>query len=153
MRLLLEVGVLRVQWSNECRLETQIYDVCVCVDCCCRSGFPGAQPVSMDRQNLRFLEQNPYKVSWKADGTRWVYCSWVFFTINDSTSTYVNTGIALCVSDRLNWLLFPFIRLLFFFPQSQFVYSEFVSIRVLCISCSSLLVKTEGNTDMTTVSH
>ncbi|MED6232787.1 hypothetical protein ATANTOWER_002444, partial [Ataeniobius toweri] len=35
-----------------------------------RSGFPGAQPVSMDRQNLRFLEQNPYKVSWKADGTR-----------------------------------------------------------------------------------
>lgn len=40
-----------------------------------RSGFPGAQPVSMDRQNLRFLEQNPYKVSWKADGTRWVCCS------------------------------------------------------------------------------
>ncbi|XP_053301483.1 mRNA-capping enzyme isoform X1 [Pleuronectes platessa] len=37
-----------------------------------RSGFPGAQPVSMDRQNLRFLEQNPYKVSWKADGTRYM---------------------------------------------------------------------------------
>uniref|UniRef100_A0A8C9ZL91 mRNA-capping enzyme n=1 Tax=Sander lucioperca TaxID=283035 RepID=A0A8C9ZL91_SANLU len=36
------------------------------------SGFPGAQPVSMDRQNLRFLEQNPYKVSWKADGTRYM---------------------------------------------------------------------------------
>ncbi|TKS75491.1 mRNA-capping enzyme [Collichthys lucidus] len=35
-----------------------------------KSGFPGAQPVSMDRQNLRFLEQKPYKVSWKADGTR-----------------------------------------------------------------------------------
>ncbi|KAK7907620.1 hypothetical protein WMY93_016232 [Mugilogobius chulae] len=35
-----------------------------------KSGFPGAQPVSMDRQNLRFLEQSPYKVSWKADGTR-----------------------------------------------------------------------------------
>ncbi|KAE8286682.1 mRNA-capping enzyme Polynucleotide 5'-triphosphatase [Larimichthys crocea] len=31
-----------------------------------KSGFPGAQPVSMDRQNLRFLEQKPYKVSWKA---------------------------------------------------------------------------------------
>ncbi|XP_054871890.1 mRNA-capping enzyme isoform X2 [Amphiprion ocellaris] len=37
-----------------------------------KSGFPGAQPVSMDRQNLRFLEQNPYKVSWKADGTRYM---------------------------------------------------------------------------------
>lgn len=37
-----------------------------------KSGFPGAQPVSMDRQNLRFLEQSPYKVSWKADGTRYM---------------------------------------------------------------------------------
>ncbi|KAI6071374.1 MRNA-capping enzyme isoform X2 [Aix galericulata] len=34
------------------------------------SGFPGAQPVSMDKQNIKFLEQKPYKVSWKADGTR-----------------------------------------------------------------------------------
>uniref|UniRef100_A0A8C5C4M5 mRNA-capping enzyme n=1 Tax=Gadus morhua TaxID=8049 RepID=A0A8C5C4M5_GADMO len=37
-----------------------------------KSGFPGAQPVSMDRRNLRFLEQKPYKVSWKADGTRYM---------------------------------------------------------------------------------
>ncbi|KAF3850071.1 hypothetical protein F7725_019790 [Dissostichus mawsoni] len=37
-----------------------------------RSGFPGAQPVSMDRTNLRFMEQKPYKVSWKADGTRYM---------------------------------------------------------------------------------
>ncbi|KAM9354055.1 mRNA-capping enzyme [Pholidichthys leucotaenia] len=37
-----------------------------------KSGFPGAQPVSMDRQNIRFLEKNPYKVSWKADGTRYM---------------------------------------------------------------------------------
>ncbi|XP_010881117.2 mRNA-capping enzyme isoform X1 [Esox lucius] len=37
-----------------------------------KSGFPGAQPVSMDRRNLRLLEQNPYKVSWKADGTRYM---------------------------------------------------------------------------------
>ncbi|KAI2644296.1 mRNA-capping enzyme [Labeo rohita] len=35
-----------------------------------KSGFPGAQPVSMDRRNIRLLEQNVYKVSWKADGTR-----------------------------------------------------------------------------------
>lgn len=35
-----------------------------------RTGFPGAQPVSMDEQNIKLLEQKPYKVSWKADGTR-----------------------------------------------------------------------------------
>uniref|UniRef100_A0A8C9TD69 mRNA-capping enzyme n=1 Tax=Scleropages formosus TaxID=113540 RepID=A0A8C9TD69_SCLFO len=37
-----------------------------------KSGFPGAQPVSMDRRNLHFLEQKGYKVSWKADGTRYM---------------------------------------------------------------------------------
>ncbi|XP_019393282.1 PREDICTED: mRNA-capping enzyme isoform X4 [Crocodylus porosus] len=36
------------------------------------SGFPGAQPVSMDKQNIKALEQKPYKVSWKADGTRYM---------------------------------------------------------------------------------
>ncbi|XP_066533828.1 mRNA-capping enzyme [Hoplias malabaricus] len=37
-----------------------------------KSGFPGTQPVSMDRRNIRLLEQNGYKVSWKADGTRYM---------------------------------------------------------------------------------
>ncbi|XP_026510036.1 mRNA-capping enzyme isoform X3 [Terrapene carolina triunguis] len=36
------------------------------------SGFPGAQPISMDKQNIKLLEQKPYKVSWKADGTRYM---------------------------------------------------------------------------------
>nr|KAG5691358.1 hypothetical protein BaRGS_033407 [Batillaria attramentaria] len=36
------------------------------------SGFPGSQPVSMDIQNLEYLKQKPYKVSWKADGTRYL---------------------------------------------------------------------------------
>ncbi|KAM4694089.1 mRNA-capping enzyme [Discoglossus pictus] len=36
------------------------------------SGFPGAQPVSMDRKNIKFMEQKSYKVSWKADGTRYM---------------------------------------------------------------------------------
>nr|XP_060608996.1 mRNA-capping enzyme [Anolis sagrei ordinatus] len=36
------------------------------------TGFPGAQPVSMDEQNIKFLEQKPFKVSWKADGTRYM---------------------------------------------------------------------------------
>ncbi|XP_041360929.1 mRNA-capping enzyme-like [Gigantopelta aegis] len=36
------------------------------------SGFPGAQPVSMDIANLDFIRKKPYKVSWKADGIRYM---------------------------------------------------------------------------------
>ncbi|CAH1784913.1 unnamed protein product [Owenia fusiformis] len=37
-----------------------------------QSGFPGSQPVSMDIDNMDFLRTKPYKVSWKADGTRYL---------------------------------------------------------------------------------
>lgn len=37
-----------------------------------KSGFPGSQPVSMDVNNIVLLHQKPYRVSWKADGTRFV---------------------------------------------------------------------------------
>lgn len=63
-----------VQSGFHQQIKDQDYGVFSCVLCFCRSGFPGAQPVSMDLQNITFLERNPYKVSWKADGTRWVYC-------------------------------------------------------------------------------
>lgn len=36
------------------------------------SGFPGTQPVSMDFENIRLLHEKPYRVSWKADGTRYM---------------------------------------------------------------------------------
>ncbi len=36
-----------------------------------RSNFPGSQPVSMDVQNIQLLHDKPYRVSWKADGTRY----------------------------------------------------------------------------------
>ena len=35
-------------------------------------GFPGSQPVSMSHENLNLLQRAPYKVSWKADGTRYM---------------------------------------------------------------------------------
>lgn len=38
----------------------------------CRKGFPGSQPVSMDMKNLSLLSEKPYRVSWKADGTRYM---------------------------------------------------------------------------------
>lgn len=36
------------------------------------TGFPGSQPVSMDIENIRLLHEKPYRVSWKADGTRYM---------------------------------------------------------------------------------
>lgn len=42
------------------------------------AGFPGSQPVSMDLKNITFLLQKKYRVSWKADGTRYVF----FFLID-----------------------------------------------------------------------
>uniref|UniRef100_T1J962 mRNA guanylyltransferase n=1 Tax=Strigamia maritima TaxID=126957 RepID=T1J962_STRMM len=36
------------------------------------TGFPGLQPVSINFENLAFLQKKPYKVSWKADGTRYM---------------------------------------------------------------------------------
>lgn len=35
-------------------------------------GFPGSQPVSMDLNNIKLLHTKPYRVSWKADGTRYL---------------------------------------------------------------------------------
>jgi mRNA-capping enzyme len=37
-----------------------------------KKGFPGAKAVSMDRNNIKLLHKKPYKVSWKADGTRYM---------------------------------------------------------------------------------
>jgi len=37
-----------------------------------KNGFPGSQPVSMDRNNIKRLSEIPYRVSWKADGTRYM---------------------------------------------------------------------------------
>lgn len=46
------------------------------------SGFPGAQPVSMTRENMKYLVDMPYMVSWKADGTRYM------LLIEDRDKTY-----------------------------------------------------------------
>lgn len=35
-------------------------------------GFPGSQPVSMTQQNMQFLAEHEYMVSWKADGFRYM---------------------------------------------------------------------------------
>nr|XP_022914085.1 mRNA-capping enzyme [Onthophagus taurus] len=37
-----------------------------------KKGFPGCQPVSMDMDNIHLLHKKPYRVSWKADGVRYM---------------------------------------------------------------------------------
>lgn len=37
-----------------------------------RGGFPGSQPVSMDLSNIGLLSKKPYRVTWKADGVRYL---------------------------------------------------------------------------------
>lgn len=39
---------------------------------CFRDGFPGSQPVSLDRDNICLISEKAYHVSWKADGTRYM---------------------------------------------------------------------------------
>jgi len=39
---------------------------------CSANKFGGAQPVSMTKDNIRFLNEKKYMVSWKADGTRYM---------------------------------------------------------------------------------
>lgn len=63
-------GVPGVEWvetsSVVSHLQKLVQSMCGFDD----GGFPGAQPVSMDRDNIEKLRINPYQVSWKADGTR-----------------------------------------------------------------------------------
>ncbi|XP_055526342.1 mRNA-capping enzyme [Wyeomyia smithii] len=60
------------------------------------TGFPGCQPVSMDNTNLKLLHLKPYKVSWKADGTRYMMLivkeNEIFFFDRDN-SCFAVTGI------------------------------------------------------------
>ncbi|KAK2706182.1 hypothetical protein QYM36_016277 [Artemia franciscana] len=37
-----------------------------------RNTFPGAQPVSMTRENIKLLRDSNYAITWKADGTRYM---------------------------------------------------------------------------------
>ncbi|KAF1768750.1 hypothetical protein GCK72_000563 [Caenorhabditis remanei] len=37
-----------------------------------KQGFPGLQPVSLSRKNIKLLEEEDYMVSWKADGMRYI---------------------------------------------------------------------------------
>ena len=53
-------GVRAVTENRQLRqVQSRVQDMCGWR----KSGFPGAQPVSLDRENIAFLSQRPYKVS------------------------------------------------------------------------------------------
>ena len=63
-------GVVWVQDQPRLReLQEKVQDMCGWE----KSGFPGAQPVSMNCENIQQLGKIPYRVSWKADGTRYLF--------------------------------------------------------------------------------
>ena len=67
------------------RIQHRLKDLCMYH----KNGFPGAQPVSMDRDNISYISNNEYKVSWKADGTRYMMLidgkNSVFFADRDNS--------------------------------------------------------------------
>lgn len=48
--------------------------------------FPGGQPVSLDRTNMALLRSRRYRVTWKADGTRYMLllCKWGTYLLDRS---------------------------------------------------------------------
>ncbi|XP_058795670.1 mRNA-capping enzyme isoform X3 [Phymastichus coffea] len=80
-------------------IQRRVQEICHWKD----SGFPGSQPVSMDLENIHLLNQKPYRVSWKADGTRYMMLiqgdGQVFFIDRDNSVFEVKTLTFLHVSD------------------------------------------------------
>lgn len=69
-------GITDVHLVRDESLKQRIYRHC-CMLCnynvnSSSIAFPGAQPVSMDLVNLQLLKSHRYRVSWKADGCRYM---------------------------------------------------------------------------------
>lgn len=64
-------GIPNVQPVTDMEITTEVQKRIKSLTGFKQSGFPGCQPVSMDRRNISLL-QKPYMVSWKADGTRYM---------------------------------------------------------------------------------
>jgi mRNA-capping enzyme len=61
--------------------------------------FPGAQPVSMDRENIQLLASHRYRVSWKADG-----CRYMMYIQDEENIFFLTRNLHLW---RVNNLKFP----------------------------------------------
>lgn len=96
-------GITDVQPVRDDALKTRIYrHCCMLTDYRVDSPgvhFPGAQPVSMDHENIRKLESMRYRVSWKADG-----CRFMLYIKDEDNIFFLNRNLQLW---RVNNLKFP----------------------------------------------
>lgn len=65
-------GIPGVNIVSDMKKAMQLQDILLKLCNFPSDGFPGLQPVSMDLKNMQYLHQIPYRVSWKADGTRYM---------------------------------------------------------------------------------
>ncbi|XP_034946350.1 mRNA-capping enzyme-like isoform X2 [Chelonus insularis] len=74
------------------RIQQRVQEICKWH----RNGFPGSQPVSLDQNNIIQFNIRPYKVSWKADGTRYmmlIQANKEVFFIDRNNSVFKVSGL------------------------------------------------------------
>ncbi|CAC5380119.1 RNGTT [Mytilus coruscus] len=85
------------------------------------SGFPGSQPVSMDINNLDYLRKKEYKVSWKADGTRFMMlidgANEVYMIDRDNADTLVDGEMILDKVDGIDVPRYLIYDIIYFMGQ------------------------------------
>lgn len=96
-------GITDVELVRDVALKQRIYMHC-CQLCQYRTNssginFPGAQPVSMDLNNLQQLKMHRYRVSWKADG-----CRYMMYIQDEYNVFFLTRSLQLW---RVNGLRFP----------------------------------------------
>eukprot|EP01135_Chromosphaera_perkinsii_P009354 Nk52_evm30s1737 gene=Nk52_evmTU30s1737 len=64
-----EVGELVTDHVLLADLKRTVAKFCRCEN---PNSFAGSQPVSLDKNNIRYITNEPFMVSWKADGTRYM---------------------------------------------------------------------------------
>ncbi|XP_003748458.1 mRNA-capping enzyme [Galendromus occidentalis] len=65
-------GIPGVSFLDDDSKTSQVQDLTAKLCGYKRQGFPGSQPVSLSRSNMCKLAEAEYRVSWKADGTRYL---------------------------------------------------------------------------------
>lgn len=96
-------GIQDVELVRDIELKRKIYNRC-CQLCKLDAKpdhitFPGAQPVSMDRTNIKLLKDHKYRVSWKADG-----CRFMLYIQDEDNIFFLTRSLQLW---RVTGLLFP----------------------------------------------
>lgn len=115
-----------------------------------RDGFPGSQPVSMERSpennNLHLLAENDYMVSWKADGTRCYLISHFFRKSINGYSNVLNCRYMVLIDDEDSVFAFDRDNNVFRIPFLYFPHrKEKRHIRHTLLDCEMIIDKVSFN--------